>query len=508
MEEFFVEARQKALRINLDNRIYGTFAEIGAGQEVARFFFQAGGASGTVAKTMSAYDMIFSDSIYGKDPSGRYVCESRLMKMLSKEYDLILRRLTGKRAADSLFFAFADTVTAISYKGNNESHGWVGLRFQMTPGGDSNDVILHVRMLDKSNVLQQQALGIIGVNLIHSCFYIGNKLQDFTKSLMEGLSPERIEVDVIKVFGPAFKGIDNRIMSLQLVKNSMTSAILFDPQGKVQLPSEVIYKKHVLALRGSFRPPTYLNMNMLETGLEQFKKEKDVNPSEIVIMTEITMTNLRAGGELDEKDFLSRVDLLGALGQNVLISNYHDYYKMSSFIYRYTNKKMGIILGVYNLQEIFQTKYYSHLPGGILEALGIVFAKPVRMYVYPSHNPQGAGYLTCKNFEIEKSLQHLFEFFYDNGMIQDMQNFDPSVLHIYSREVLHMIQEGEKDWEKMVPPIIAEMVKKKCLFGQPCSIEQKKEIENEEREELERAEEERLREREREKTKDNAGAKK
>lgn len=475
MEDVYSSAKQKALKINLDPSIYGTFAEIGAGQEVARIFFQAGGASGTVAKTMSAYDMVFSDAIYGKEPSGRYVCESRLKKMLEHEYQLILLRLGHLRSQQTCFFAFANTVAALNFQGNNESHGWVGIRFQHCPQAAASEVLIHVRMLDRKNILQQEALGIVGVNLIYGAFYMENKNQDFIRSLMDGLGRERIEIDAVKVSGPAFQGLDPRLLCLQLIKLEMAHAIIFDAQGVALQPSEVLYKKNVLALRSSFRPPTLLNMDMIRAGLEQFKEEKEVKEEETVILCEMTLKNLREGGELDEKDFLDRVDLLGALGYKVLVSNYHEYFRLSSYFSQFTKKKMGIILSVYNLEEIFDAQNYQYLQGGILEALGIIFSRPVRLYVYPATSLGGreGNILDCHNFRLEKSLHHLFDYFYENGLIQDLVNFDPTALPIYSRTVLEMIQKGEPGWEQFVPPIVAKKVKEFCLFGHPCPPQQK-----------------------------------
>jgi hypothetical protein len=478
--------KEKALQINLHAEVYGTFAEIGAGQEVARQFFQAGGASGTVAKSISAYDMIFSDSIYGKETSGRYVCRPRLMKMLDREFSQLIERLSPHRGQRTTFFAFANTVATINFKGDNEAHGWMGIRFQHTLGLAANqysEIIIHARMLDTQSVLQQEALGIIGVNMIYAAFFIKgahNIRQNFTKILMEDLGSDRIEINSLEVRGPAFceegkgeggKLIDGRVLSLQLLKSNAASSIIFDPKGEILQPSEFLYKKNILALRGSFRPPTLVNLNMIQTGLENFKKEKGVDPDNIVILCEMTIKNLRTGGELDEADFLGRIELLGSLGLNVIISNYHEYYKLSSYYALFTKKLMGMVVGVYNLEEIFNSSQYQQLPGGILEALGRIFSRSVKMYIYPSlvdgADPNNFGVkdlLTCKNFKIEKEQVHLFEYFYDNGFIKDILDFDPAVFSIYSRTVLNMIQKGESGWEKMVPEIVALKVKKDKLF--------------------------------------------
>lgn len=469
----FNRTKQKALNINLDDTVYGTFAEIGAGQEVARYFFQVGGASGTIAKTMSAYDMVFSDAIYGKEPSGRYVCESRLNKMLQREFSLLIKRLEGKRSLKTKFFAFANTVAASGHLNNKEGHGWIGVRFQHGPKEPCSDVIIHIRLLDKRNLLQQQTLGIIGVNLLHCSFYLHNSEEDqFVEGLIEELGPERIEIDMIKVVGPAFSKMDNRILALQLVKKGVTNAVMFDQDGSVLQPSDILYKKNILALRGSFRPPTLVNMDMLTEGLEEFKKEPGVQNDRIVTLCEITINNLQASaegsGSFNEKDFLARVDLLGALGQKVLISNYQDYYKLAQYFGRYTQRKMGIILGIFNLKEVFDPKSYPDLEGGILEALGKLFKFPLRMYVYPSKTTDGNGYLTCANLPMEAPLGLIFGYFLQQKKIIDFEKFDSEILHIFSRRVLKMIQKGDSGWEKMVPKTVAKTVIEKKLFGHTC----------------------------------------
>jgi hypothetical protein len=474
MEEDYISAKQKALSINLDPSVYGTFAEIGAGQEVARIFFMAGGASGTVAKTMSAYDMVFSDAIYGKEPTGRYVCESRLKKMLDHEYDLLLLRLGKIRAEETRFFAFANTVTAINYTGTNESHGWLGVRFQHRPKSPPSEVLMHVRMLDRKNLAQQQALGIAGVNLLHASYYVEDKKQHFVKALTDGLGKERLQIDTLKVSGPAFEGLDPRILGLQLIKYEMAHALIFDPQGIPLQPSEVLYKKHVLALRSSFRPPTLLNEDMIRAGREHFLKEEGIHADDVVVLCEMTLKNIREGGELDEKDFLDRVDLLGALGHRVMVSNYHEYHRLCSYLSLFTKSKMGIVLSVYNLEEIFDASYTKDLEGGILEGLGLIFNRPIHLYIYPSPRSQGKAMWDGKSFRLEKSLHHLFDYFYEKRLIQDLTNYHPDYVRIYSREVLDMIQQGKPGWEKYVPEVIERKVKEYCLFGHPCSTNEKK----------------------------------
>lgn len=319
---------QKALKINLDPKIYGTFAEIGAGQEVAGTFFKAGGASGTVAKSMSAYDMTFSDAIYGQLKDKRYVCQERLNSMLDHEYDLLIERLNEKRGAGTQFFSFANTVVTLNYHKNNHPHGWLGCRFQTQPGGEHHDVIIHVRLLDNDTLLQQQLIGVLGVNLIYACFYYHEDPEVFLESLRDNLAMDRFQIDSIKFFGPSFKNVDGRLMSLRLVQNGFSDVAIFGPDGKNVQPSDILYKKHILMLRGRFRPITNVHMDMLENGLVQFKEEADVDPEKILLMVELTLQGLKSGGDIDEKDFLDRVDILCALGHTVMISNYVEYSKL------------------------------------------------------------------------------------------------------------------------------------------------------------------------------------
>ena len=478
---------RKALTINLDEPRYGTFAEIGAGQEVARVFFQAGGASGTIAKTISAYDMTFSDAIYGKAP--RYVSRERLGLMLDHEYDLLKERLSAQRGERTTFFVFANTVSARNFKGTNEAHGWMGIRFQTEPGGPANDVVMHVRMWDKENVLQQQALGIIGVNLIYGALYYTADPRKLVASLLDNLSADRIEVDMLKLSGPAFNNVDNRLMSLLLVQFGLTNAVMFGPDGDVLQPSEVLHHKAILVERGSFRPVTHVNVDMLNCATAQFVQETPVKGKEVVVLMEITMNNLLAAGELDAQDFLARVDLLGDIGFNVLISNYSEYYRLTSYFRRYTKEMIGVAMGINNLVEIFNEKYYENLEGGILESFGRLFRNSVKLYVYPMRqegldaygSPANAGAATgprpqnhafasgvlinAKNVQIVEHLRNLYSHLLEAHYIDCIVGFDPTILHIFSRDVLRRIKEGDPAWERMVPDIVVAAIKKRGLFG-------------------------------------------
>jgi len=483
---------RKALTINLDDSKYGTFAEIGAGQEVARVFFQAGGAAGTIAKSMSAYDMTFSDAIYGKAP--RYVSQERLETMLDHEYSLLIERLCEKRGESTKFFVFADTVAAKSFKGGNDCHGWMGIRFQAAPGETSHsEVVLHVRMWDKDNLRQQEAIGIVGTNLIYAAFYLRDDMDKFIASLADNIGSDRIEVDMLKFSGPAFASVDNRLMSLHLVRHGLTNAVMFGPGGEVLQPSEVLYKKAILVERGSFRPVTHVNVDMLNCACAQFMQEPAVKGKEILVLMEITMNNLLASGGLDSDDFLSRVDLLGDIGYTVLISNYSEYYRLTTYFRRYTKEMVGVAMSINNLLEIFNEKYYEHLEGGILESFGRLFRNAVRLYIYPmqqaaydryldtGHHATASNYpnasssapyritkevlINARNVQVVPHLRNLYEYLLENHYLECIVGFNRDILNIFSRDVLDRIKAGDSSWETMVPAPVAAAIKRRRLFG-------------------------------------------
>lgn len=473
---------QKARTLNFDAPKYGTFAEIGAGQEVAREFFHAGGASGTIAKSISAYDMVFSDAIYGKAP--RYVSRERLKLMLDHEYDLLLTRLAATRGDTTTFFVFADTVATGNRKGANDAHGWMGIRFQTAPKGEPSEIVLHVRMWDRDSVLQQQALGIVGVNLIYGALYYGSDPRKLIESLADNLDTERIEIDMLRMSGHCFEHVDNRLMALHLVESKLTNAVMFGPEGDVLQPSEALYKKAILVERGSFRPVTHVNVDMINCATSQFVQEPLVKGKEVVILMEITMNNLLSAGALDPQDFLSRVDLLADLGFTVLISNYSEFYRLTSYFRRYTKEMIGVAMGINNLLEIFNEKYYENLEGGILESLGRLFRYAVKLYIYPMREGAYEKYFTeysgtgvsiharasnvlinAKNVRIADHLSNLYAHLLENRHIESITGFDERVLDIFSRDVLKQIKDNDVLWEKMVPASVVEAIKRRGLFG-------------------------------------------
>jgi len=455
----------KALRINLNENIYGTFAEIGAGQETVRNFFRAGGASGTIAKTMSAYDKDFSDAIYGIEDNGRYVTESRLKTMLNHEINLIEERITREKHPSKLFFAFANTVTTIDFAKKYKGHGWLGIRYQVTPSEAYSEIILHFRFHENDARAQQITLGTLGVNLIYGAYYKFDQPRKLLKYLYDHIDKDQLEIDTINFSGPRFKNVDNRLMSLQLVKNGMTEAVMFGPDGNNILAARILYKKNILALRGSFRPVTNVNIDMYEKSYEIFLNEKRVDKDKTEVIFEITLSNLRAEGEIDEEDFMYRAKLLCSLGHTVMISNFQEYYKLVEYFSRYTKKRLGLSMGVNNLIDIFDEKYYRHLSGGILEAFGKLFFKDLKVYLYPMRNPKTGEYTNSENLKVHPRMKELYKFFKYNGKVVDIENFNKENLNIFSRKVLKMIEEGQKGWEDMLPEGVSEIIKDKELFG-------------------------------------------
>ncbi len=454
---------RKALAINLDPRRYGSFAEIGAGQEVVRWFFRVGAAAGTIAKSMSAYDMKVSDAIYGQ--CDRYVSRRRLEDMLKIEHELNLERLKETRGDTTAFFAFADTVSARNFQGTNECHGWMGIRFQAHPRDQDSQIILHVRMLDNENAAQQEALGIVGVNLLYGAFFLNHEPEKLLESLLDNLSTRRIEIDMIEFSGIAFRHVDNRVMSLRLVQMGLTNAAMFSASGEVLQPSEVLYKKPILIERGSFRPTTHVNIDMLRMAHDKFSQEPDVEDDQIVTLAEITMGRLRDNGQVDLKDFLARAETLAACGMTVLISDYFEYYRLAAYLARYTKKKIAITMGAGSLLELFDERYYGSLEGGVLESFGRLFKNDLKLYIYPLLNQANGELMTVESLQVAPEIRKLYEYLREKGRIEQLEASNPDHLKTFSREVLKQIQSGDMQWLDHVPPQVAELIQKHSLFG-------------------------------------------
>lgn len=456
--------KQKALKINLNENIYGTFSEIGAGQETVRQFFRVGGASGTIAKSVSAYDKDFSDAMYGIEDDKRYVTQNRLKKMLVQETNLIEQRIVREDYPNKMFFCYANTVATIDFAKKFKGHGWVGVRFQIDPNDDYNEIILHLRFKENIARQQQETLGILGTNLIYSAFYKYHTPKRIIQYLYDNLEEGQLEIDTINFSGPVFKNIDNRLMSLELVKNGLTEAVMFGPDGNNLLPAAVLYKKNILALRGRFRPVTKVNEDMYVQSLKLFLQEKKVEQNNTIVIFEITLADLENKGEIDERDFMDRARLLASLGETVLISNYKEYYRLVEYFAMYTTKKIGLCMGVNNLIEVFDPKYYIKLSGGILEAFGKLFFKKLKIYLYPVISKDGE-IITSENLKVHPRIKELYKFFKFNGRIEDVKDYNADSLKIHSNEVLEDLQNNNTGWEKMLPKSVASKIKKQKLFG-------------------------------------------
>ncbi len=458
--------KAKTLRINLNPDIYGTFSEIGAGQETARHFFRSGGASGTIAKAMSAYDKDFSDAIYGTEEDGRYVTQARLKTMLSYEMSLMEERISREKHPERLFFSYANTVATIDFSKRYKGHGWVGIRYQLDPNQkEFDEIILHIRFKQNEARLQQETLGILGVNLIYGAFYKYHKPRKLLKYLYDHIDKDTLEIDMINFSGPSFKDVDNRLMSLQLIRNDMTDAVMFGPDGNNLLPAAILYKKNILALRGSFRPVTKVNLDMFQKSYDIFVRDPQVDQDNTIVIFEITLSNLKASGEIDEQDFMDRAELLCSLGHSVMISKFQEYYKLVEYFNNYTKNRIGLTMGVNNLVDIFDEKYYRHLSGGILEAFGKLFFKDLQVYLYPMKNADTGQVMTSNNVKVHPRMKELYKFFKYNGKVMDIIDYDPEIMHIFSREVLKRIMNDEEGWEEMLPEGIAEIIKEKKLFA-------------------------------------------
>jgi hypothetical protein len=455
----------KALRINLDEKKYGTIVEIGAGQEVARQFFIAGAAAGTIAKTMSAYDMKFSDAIYGVQEDRRYVSRSRVRAMMEQEFDLVVQRIAEVRPRSSRFFAYAATVAAKSFKSNNECHAWCGVRIQMYPGAEPSDIIVHVRMFDDNAEAQQQALGIVGVNLIYAAYYYFEDPRKVIDSLTDNMKPNRIEIDSVEFHGPYFDDLDNRAKNIHLIRSWKTRAIMFKPDGSVAVPAEMLYKKNVITIRGSFRPVTNLNEDMIEQGKKAFLDQQGVSESDTVAIAEISINDAYGNdAKFPEDDLIARVQLLNSLGYNVMVSDYTRYFSLRAYFRQYTKKHIGIVVGMVNVKQIFDESFYRGVEGGILEGFGKLFPDNTKLFVYPERAEDGQP-TTFTEVKVPEHLRFLYRHLLENGFVAGIECSDANLFNIYSREVLKQIPTENTEWQAVVPEKAVKEIIDKKMFG-------------------------------------------
>jgi hypothetical protein len=380
-----LDTHHKALTLNLDTSTFGSFAEIGAGQEVARWFLRVGGASGTVAKTISAYDKEVSDDLYGS--GSRYVSQQRLEAMLDNEWTQLLTQLSKTRGQQTRFFCFVDTVSARNFAGTNDSHGWIGLRFQMQPGGPPNDIVLHINMRDSSNVLQQQAIGILGVNLIYAAFYEVQVKESFLEGLAQDVVAERIEIDYVDLRGPAFESWDRRALLVQLVRAGFAEAVCFPSKDPTVPPTEVLYKKAVVLAPGSFGHidpvHSHVHLRILASAIEELQRdlgEAKSTPAGFFCLTAAPFTPDEPAPEIP--DLLRRIDTLRAAGGDVLLFRKPELYYMTALVDRHTQAPVRFVGGLSLVIRAFED-IYGNLEGRLLEALARLFAQNVRIYVYP-----------------------------------------------------------------------------------------------------------------------------
>jgi hypothetical protein len=461
---YIFKTEQKALEINLDKNVYGTFAEIGAGQEVARIFFQVGAAAGTIAKSMSAYDKTYSDAIYGEEKKGRYVCEPRVYKMLDHEYGLMEDRLK-EEMPDTKFFVFADTVAAINYSKTIKGNGWLGVRFQLTPQGEPNDFVLHVKMLDTNNKLQQQAIGILGVNMIFACYFYKDNIEYFIQSLRDALK-NRIEIDMIRLSGPDFQDIDNRMLSLYLVKYGLTEVTMFDPYGNTVHASEWLYKKSLMVVRGHFHPPTLVTEDVFDSSFKQFLTENELEKKDAAIIAEMTLENLERNGPIEYEDFIARADMLSAMGYHVIISDCSNHVTLINYLADFKIRKLGLVIGARELLEIIENKFYQNQDGRLLVAFGELFTRNIQIYVYPvladSRKPDEL--ITAETLPVPEGITFLYKHLLDSHQIQSVEGYNEDHLNIFASDVFSKIADGDDTWKEMLPDEVVKVIEEKGLF--------------------------------------------
>ena len=459
-----LKTEQKALEINLNDSIYGTFSEIGAGQEVARIFFKVGAAAGSIAKTMSAYDKTYSDAIYGPEKSGRYVCESRLYNMLNHEWELLEERL-GNLRPETNFFVFADTVTTINYSKTTKGQGWMGVRFQSSPGAPPNEMVIHVNMHDNDTRLQQDAIGILGVNLLYGCQTYRNDIKTLIASLMDSLEG-RVTIDLIRFQGEGFEKVQKELISLYMVAFGLTDVTIFDEEGVSIHASEFLYRQSLMVVRGNFKPPTLVTQDVIQCGFEQFVEEKDVYAEKAHLLTEITLDYLkRKEGKINIDDFLMRATLLRSFGYKVLISNHDNHQELINYMSDFKINHLGLVIGSRELRDIIRDKYDNNQDGRLLVALGELFNKNIKIYVYPGYDDQAHEMTTANNIPIPDGMKYLYKHLLISQQIVEIEGYNPDILAIYPKEVIQKIQSNDSSWESMVPDKVAEMIKEHNYFN-------------------------------------------
>jgi hypothetical protein len=437
MSQDTLSTHQKALAVNLDDKIYGTLAEIGAAQEVARWFFRVGAAAGSIAKTISAYDKQISDDIYGG--TGRYVSRERLESMLTREYDLLVQRLSDSRGQDTRFFAFCNTVSARNFAGTNECQGWVGLRYQSEVGGEPNTIVLHINMLDDSSVAQQEVVGILGVNLIYGAFFQADGSGDTLSNLVDNTGSGRLEADLIDASGPAFSHLDSVATGMAIVQSGLAKAVLLDRAGRQHPPTEILHKRPAILKRTSLRYLSPVNSASLERGAARLLSEDQNRQKSPLMVTEFSISNVHAADTTGSEQALEHLRRLLATSDWVMLTDMAQNYMLTSYIRRYSRQPVRYVVGISTLVMLFSEKFYDNSVSSMLEATGKLYSEDARVYVLPmsrtdfqSHTSSvgiapgwfsvagDEGPVTVARLSFSGPLQKLFEYLLESGWIEEL----------------------------------------------------------------------------------------
>ena len=448
--------QEKAFEINMDKGVYGTFAEIGAGQETANWFFRSSGASGTVAKTISAYDMTVSDTLYGQ--ARRYVSEERLKQMMDYEYSQLINRLGEQRGQNTCFFSFCNTVKAKGYRDNGPWSAWIGVRFQLRPGLPASDFVMHVRLLVPDHDVQMRILGVLGVNLLYALFYKRDRMEEFVKCVGDNVDREFYEIDFMRFSGHGFSMFDNRILALELVRAGLSEATLLCPDGTVAQPADFLYKRPIVLMRGSFRPLCDIHLEMMDSVRHKFLESIPAEQQERVVdICEISLSNLLRGEQVDLLEFLDRVEALAAEGKTVMVTSIGRFHRITKLLSQYTKEPVAIALSIGLLNEIFKDKW-ADTPGGILATMGQIFVNKTKFYVTPWINRSTGEFVTAGTYKAPDKYHYLYRHLRENGCIVEVPYFNQKLLFQTPRDIIRMIKTGDEKWQEYVPASAVRMV--------------------------------------------------
>lgn len=469
-----LSTKEKSVHINIDSNYYGTIAEIGGGQETARHLFQAGGASNTVAKTISAYDKLFSDHFYNQGAPSRYVAEERVRKMVDYEYDELIKILDKKNSQK--FFAFANTVETLNYAKTNQGSGWLAVAVEGTDRYQPNKIFIHVKLHERDTLLQQYSLGTLGINLIYGTLFQWNDPRKILLSLLDNLGSDRVEVDYIYAEGPDLTWVDNRILNLMLVSNNMTPAIMFDPDGNVQHPADMLYKKNVLLMRGYFRPVNNLVIEFLEESLDVFKRDEDYRPDNTIAFCEISLNNLMHDRKVDEKDFLHRVDLLNMVGQSVMVSNFSRYFELVNYFGQFKMIKLRVIMGMPTFDMILDSSLYPDLRGGVLESVGKLFHENVKLYLFPYVDAKSGEIVYPDDDHFEGPNKLLWQYLNMTKKILILELKSKELAQQTTEQINGFIRSGDERLQNYLPEKIFLHIKQNQLFDYNCNNSQQTDL--------------------------------